>query len=79
VLPDSVPSHLLSAPVASTATFIAVAIAFMITFFVLFLLISFSHKMGKVKSTFQKPMFQRISAWIGVFGFIVGEYGLFYS
>jgi len=72
VLPDSAPGHLLYAPVASTATFIAVSIVFTILFFILFMLISFSHKMGKVKSTFQKPQFQRISAWIGVFGFVVG-------
>ncbi|KAF9481398.1 hypothetical protein BDN70DRAFT_803453 [Pholiota conissans] len=73
VLPGNAPGSLLSAPIASTAAFIAVAIVFMILFFMMFMVVSFSHKMNsKLKSTFAKPLFQRMAAWIGVFGFIIG-------
>ena len=74
VLPSNAPNLLLSAPPASAPVFIAIAIAFSILFFILFTVISFRHKMGsKVAALLDKPLLPRASAWIGVFGFIIGE------
>ncbi|KIM39026.1 hypothetical protein M413DRAFT_447387 [Hebeloma cylindrosporum] len=72
VLPGSAPNLLLSAPAASTPAFVAVAISFSIIFFFTFTLISFRHHMGKLSGVFEKPMVQRLSAWIGFFGFLIG-------
>ncbi|PPQ64395.1 hypothetical protein CVT26_002102 [Gymnopilus dilepis] len=73
VLPSNAPNLLLSAPPASAPVFIAIAIAFSILFFILFTVISFRHKMGsKVAALLDKPLLPRASAWIGVFGFIIG-------
>ncbi|KAF7320312.1 hypothetical protein MKEN_00816000 [Mycena kentingensis (nom. inval.)] len=73
VLPSNAPKLLLSAPSQATPVFLGIAISFSIIFFVTFTLISFRHKMGeKLAATFEKPMFQRISAWLGVFGFFLG-------
>jgi hypothetical protein len=64
----------LSAPTAGTPTFIAMALSFSILFFITFSLISFRHKMGeKLSATMDKPAIQRLSAWIGFFGFIIGN------
>ncbi|KAF5311745.1 hypothetical protein D9619_003229 [Psilocybe cf. subviscida] len=72
ILPNSAPGQLLSVPPGS-AVFIAFSVACMIIFFVTFTLISFSHKMGgKASSMFNSSVLQRISAWIGFFGFLVG-------
>jgi len=66
-------SGLLSAPTATTPVFIAIAISFSILFFLSFTLISFRHKMSpKVAAVLEKPMTQRLSAWVGFFGFLVG-------
>ncbi|CAA7266468.1 unnamed protein product [Cyclocybe aegerita] len=73
VLPGSSPSLLLSAPTATSPVFIALAIAFSIVFFLTFTLISFRHKLGgKMTAILDKPVLQRLSAWVGFFGFIVG-------
>lgn len=72
-LPPKSPNLLLSAPTQSTPAFIAVALSFSILFFITFTLISFRHKMGgKLSAALDKPMIQRLSAWIGFFGFIIG-------
>jgi hypothetical protein len=71
-LPGNAPKLLLSAPTASTPGFIATALVFSILFFFTFTLISFRHKLGKASATFDKPVVQRLNAWMGVFGFIVG-------
>ncbi|KAF8168066.1 hypothetical protein B0H34DRAFT_792720 [Crassisporium funariophilum] len=73
VLPGNSPNLLLSAPTASTPAFIAVAISFSVLFFISFTLISLRHKMGaKLAALLEKPLLQRLSAWIGFFGFIIG-------
>jgi len=73
VLPDKAPKMVLSSPTASTPAFIAVALAFSVAFFVLFTLISFRHKLGeKISAALNKPLIQRLSAWIGFLGFLIG-------
>ncbi|KAF8912696.1 hypothetical protein CPB84DRAFT_1833074 [Gymnopilus junonius] len=73
VLPSNAPDNLLSAPTASTPVFVAIAIAFSVLFFIAFTLISFRHKMGsKIAALLDRPLLPRASAWIGVFGFILG-------
>ncbi|KAG5730044.1 hypothetical protein E4T56_gene5857 [Termitomyces sp. T112] len=72
VLPSSAPSLLLSPPTASTPAFIAISLGFLVSFFVTFTLISFHHKMRKFGTVFHKPLIQRISAWVGFIGFIIG-------
>lgn len=72
-LPTKAPSLLLNAPTASTPAFIAVALGFSVLFFVMFTLSSFRHLMGdKASAALDKPMIQRLSAWIGFFGFLIG-------
>jgi hypothetical protein len=72
-LPGSAPNLLLSAPTATTPAFIAVAILFSVIFFITFTLISFRHKMaGKLTGVLDKPMVQRLSAWVGFIGFLIG-------
>jgi len=50
----------------------AVAISFSVVFFISFTLISFRHKLGGLSATLEKPLVQRLSAWVGFFGFIIG-------
>jgi hypothetical protein len=72
VLPGDA-SGLLSAPTATTPVFIAVSISLSILFFLSFTLISLRHKMNpKLAGLLEKPMLQRLSAWLGFFGFLVG-------
>lgn len=72
-LPKNAPSLLLSPPSATTPAFIAVALGCSVTFFITFTLISFRHKMGeKISATLDKPLIQRVSAWVGFFGFLIG-------
>ncbi|KIL70797.1 hypothetical protein M378DRAFT_175175 [Amanita muscaria Koide BX008] len=72
-LPGNAPSLLLSPPAPSSAVFIAVAISFSALFFFMFTATSFRHKMGeKVSSALDRPLIQRLSAWIGVFAFMIG-------
>lgn len=72
-LPSDAPQHLLSSPTSGTPAFIAVALGFQFFFFITFTLISFRSKLGaKMDASLDKPMIQRISAWIGFLGFIIG-------
>jgi len=74
VLPGNSPTQLLSPPTASAPAFIALSIALSFLFFLSFTLISFRHKMGaKMTMILDKPLLQRMSAWIGFFGFLIGE------
>jgi len=74
VLPGDAPSVLLTAPNASSAIFIAIAISFSILFLFSFTLISFRHKMNpKLAGILDKPIVQRLSAWVGMFGFMIGQ------
>jgi hypothetical protein len=73
VLPGNAPDDLLSPPTATAPIFIAIAISFSILFFITFTMISLRHKMvPKLTSALDNPMFQRLSAWVGFFGFLVG-------
>jgi len=73
VLPGNAPTLLLSAPTGSPAAFVSIAVAFSIVFFVTFTMISLRHKLpGKVNAALEKPMLQRVSAWIGFFSFLIG-------
>ena len=73
-LPPSAPSLLLSAPPLSTPVFLGIALALSIVFFITFTLVSFRHKMGeKTTAVLDKPIVQSVSAWLGVFGFLVGK------
>ena len=71
VLPSDA-SRWLSAPMATTPAFIGVSLGFSTIFFVLFSLIAFRSKLGKLGPTLDKPMVQRSCAWIGIFGFMIG-------
>jgi len=71
-LPSDV-SRWLSAPTATTPGFIAVSLGFSFIFFILFSMIAFRAKLGaKLSAVLDKPMVQRASAWIGLFGFMIG-------
>ena len=68
-------SRWLSAPTATTPAFIAVALGFSSIFFILFTLIAFRAKLGpKLSAALDRPMIQRASAWIGLFGFLIGTF-----
>jgi hypothetical protein len=72
-LPDNAPNLVLSAPAATAAAFIAVALSFSILFCITFTLISFREHMGEgLSGVLNKPLLQRLSAWIGFFGFMIG-------
>ncbi|KAJ7169917.1 hypothetical protein C8R46DRAFT_949352 [Mycena filopes] len=73
VLPDSAPRLLLAAPTQATTVFLGIGLACSILFFITFTMISFRHKMGeKISAALDKPLFARLSSWLGVFGFIIG-------
>ncbi|EIN13710.1 hypothetical protein PUNSTDRAFT_48642 [Punctularia strigosozonata HHB-11173 SS5] len=71
VLPGDAPS-LLTAPTTATPAFIAVSLCFSAMFFLLFTMISFRAKLGRLSATLDKPIVQRLTAWIGLFGFMLG-------
>jgi hypothetical protein len=72
VLSSNAPRLLLSAPTPTTPAFLAVAISFSILFLISFTLVTFRHKLGKLQTTLDKPLVQRMSAWVGFFGFLIG-------
>ncbi|KAF5390162.1 hypothetical protein D9757_002894 [Collybiopsis confluens] len=72
-LPSNAPQLTLSAPPSSSPAFIAVSLVISILFFFTFTMISLRHKMGeKLAGAMDKPAIQRISAWLGFFGFFIG-------
>jgi len=72
-LPSSAPRLLLAAPTQATPVFLGIGLACSVIFFLTFTLISFRHKMGeKMTAMFDKPLVQRLSAWLGFFGFMIG-------
>jgi len=72
VLPSDA-SRWLSAPTATTPAFIAISLGFSTVFFILFSLIAFRAKFGgKFGAVLDRPMVQRVCAWIGIFGFMIG-------
>jgi len=73
VLPGSVSGNILSAPPSTAPTFISVAISFSFLFMIMFILVSFRHLIsGKFGEKLDSPMVHQVTAWIGVFGFMVG-------
>ena len=72
VLSQGISSQLLSAPTATTPVFIAVSLTFTFMFFFLFTFTALRSKLGRLGPFFDKPMVQRSTAWIGLFGFMIG-------
>jgi hypothetical protein len=73
VLPNSGANLSLSAPTQGTPIFVAMGLTLSIFFFVVFVLISFRHKMSpKLTAILDKPLVQRLAAWTGFFGFFIG-------
>ncbi|KAK2461890.1 hypothetical protein APHAL10511_006353 [Amanita phalloides] len=70
VLPENAPALLLSPPAPSTPVLIAIALSCSALFFITFTLTSLKHE--KVSAAMEKPLVQRMSAWIGVLGFMIG-------
>lgn len=76
VLPSAVSNDMLSAPPSTAPAFLAVAISFSFIFFVAYTLLSFRHKLpGGFAGKLDKPIIARLTAWVGVFGFMIGEDG----
>jgi len=71
VLPANSPDLLGSPPSTSTG-FIAVSIAFSVVFFFLFTFSTHRAHLGAAGSAFERPAFQRFTAWIGFLGFFIG-------
>jgi len=73
VLPGATSSNMLSAPPSTAPAFLAVAISFSFIFFVAYTLVSFRHKMGGgLAAKLDQPIVARLTAWVGVFGFMIG-------
>lgn len=72
VFTSNTPSSVISAPPEGAPAFIAISLVFSVIFFVMFMAISFRHLMGKAGAIWEKPMVQRVSAWIGIFAFLIG-------
>jgi len=69
----STSSNMLSAPPSTAPAFLAVAISFSFIFFVAYTLLSFRHKMGgRLAAKLNQPIVARLTAWVGVFGFMIG-------
>ena len=78
VLPQNSPG-LLTAPTATTPVFIAIAIALSFVFFIIFTLISLRPNLGaKLNATLDRPGLHRASAWIGLLGFMIGSFPLYF-
>lgn len=73
VIPGSMPNSVLSPPPSTAPVFIAVAISFSFIFFFAYTLVSFRHKLGgRLSEKLDSPVVQSLTAWIGVFGFMIG-------
>jgi len=72
VLPPSALTYLPYEPTSTTPVSIVLALTLSCVFFITFTAITFRDKMGKAGAMFDKPVVQRLSAWVGVFGFIIG-------
>jgi len=72
VLPKNAP-NLLSAPTSTTPVFIAISVSFSIMFFLLFTLTAFRSKLGgKISDMLERPLIQKVTAWVGFLGFMIG-------
>ncbi|KAF9241347.1 hypothetical protein BU15DRAFT_45017 [Melanogaster broomeanus] len=72
VFTSNTPTAILAAPPAVAAAFLAISLALSIIFFFMLTAISFRHLMGKRGNLCEKPMFQEVSAWIGISSFVLG-------
>ncbi|KAH7915792.1 hypothetical protein BJ138DRAFT_1097566 [Hygrophoropsis aurantiaca] len=72
IFPTNAPSAVISAPPSGAPVFIAIALALSAIFFITFTAISFRHFMGKAGAVWEKPVVQRLSAWLGIFAFLLG-------
>ncbi|KAH8835821.1 hypothetical protein DL96DRAFT_1575712 [Flagelloscypha sp. PMI_526] len=70
--PTRLPETLLSPPTSSPPSLIALSLSCALVFFISFALISFRHKLGGFGSKMENPLVQRLSAWVGFFGFVIG-------
>lgn len=71
VLPGNTPD-LLSSPTAATPSFILLALILSSLFFIVFTLTMLREHLGKLGDFFGKPTVSRISAWLGLLGFMIG-------
>lgn len=71
VLPANSPD-LLSSPPSTSTGFIAVSIAFSVMFLFLFTFSTHRAHLGRAGAMFERPVFQRFTAWIGFLGFFIG-------
>jgi hypothetical protein len=73
VLPKNAP-NLLSAPAATTPAFLALSLSFSVMFFILFTMIAFRARLGgRISGMLEKPLLEKVSAWIGFMGFMIGQ------
>ncbi|KAK0233203.1 hypothetical protein IW262DRAFT_1329208 [Armillaria fumosa] len=71
-LPDDIPQLLISSP-PSAGAFVVISLGFSSAFFLVYTFGSFRHKMGeKMAAAMDKPLIQRITAWMGFMGFFIG-------
>jgi len=72
VLPSSSNPDVLTALPASAAIAALFALVLSTLFFILFALIAGRSRLGKLGDSLSKPVVSRISAWLGLFGFLIG-------
>ncbi|EIW86676.1 hypothetical protein CONPUDRAFT_43699 [Coniophora puteana RWD-64-598 SS2] len=72
VFPSNAPSAVVSAPPATSAAFIAIALVLTVVFLITYTAISFRHFMGNAGAVWDKPLVQRASAWLGIVSFLLG-------
>jgi len=72
VLPSSAPKLSIPSLVLNTPPFIAFSLGSAFIFFVLYILRAFRYKMGKAGQLLDKWLMQKLIAWVGVIGFIIG-------
>lgn len=73
-LPQSVPTFM-TGPTATTPAWVAVALVFWGLFLIIFSLSTIHEKLGpKLSNLLGKPAVARSAAWVGVLGYMIGEY-----
>jgi hypothetical protein len=71
-LPSSAPKLSIPSRVVSTPPFIAFSLGSAFLFFVLYILTAYRYKMGKVGQRFDTRAMQKLIAYLGVLGIIIG-------
>jgi len=72
LLPSSGNPDLLTALPSSAPIAILLALVLSTLFFILFALIAMRSRLGKLGSFLSRPSISRASAWLGLFGFLIG-------